>query len=62
MDVTRPDLEILNIILYLNIYFFENILQHGTKLLNTEKDLNIYKKKVDLNTKDYWVKTSIINL
>ena len=31
-------------------------------LFNTEKDLNIYKKNLDLNKKDYWIKTSIINL
>ena len=31
-------------------------------LFNSEKDLNIYKKNIDLNIKDYWVKTSIIIL
>ena len=31
-------------------------------LFNSEKDLNIYKKNLDLNIKDYWIKTSIIIL
>ena len=31
-------------------------------LFNSEKDLNIYRKNLDLNIKDYWIKTSIIIL
>ena len=31
-------------------------------LFNSKKDLNIYKKNLYLNTKDYWIKTSIIIL
>ena len=31
-------------------------------LFNAKKDLNMYIKNLDLNTKDYWIKTSIINL
>ena len=31
-------------------------------LFKTKKDLNIYKKNLELNTKDFWIKPSIINL
>ena len=31
-------------------------------LFNSEKNLNTYKKNLDLNIKDYWIKNSIIIL